>query len=408
MTQTRSGDAVRLAYLVPEFPTQTHAFFWREICALRERGMQVDLFSTRRPPVDACRHEFAESARAQTHYLFPPRFGTALGFLLAHPLGTLRALRYIAALRESPVAKRGAYLGLVVCAADLARECRKRGLEHLHVHSCADAAHVAALCRALGGLPYSLTLHGDLEVYGRDHASKTRGASFVAAVTRPLCESMLRELALASGRVQLVRMGVDTERFAPRARRVPEDSALRLVTVARLHPNKGHRFALRAMQRLRRRGVELHYTLVGAGDERGALEREVAELGLSGDVCFAGSRGEAEVAEILVESDVYVLPSVAKGEAAPVSIMEAMASGLPVVSSQIGGVDELVRDGVDGLLVPQGDPDALAEAIASLSLDKALRERLGAAARARAVAEFHYRTHADRLLALVRGSEARL
>jgi colanic acid/amylovoran biosynthesis glycosyltransferase len=109
------------------------------------------------------------------------------------------------------------------------------------------------------------------------------------------------------------------------------------------------------------------------------------------------------VAEILVQSDIYVLPSIAKGEAAPVSIMEAMACGLPVVSSRIGGVDELVRDGVDGFLVPQAAPDLLTEAIAALA-NEALRAKLGAAARDRAVREFRYQDHAARLAALTHGS----
>src|SRR5262249_47724460 len=160
-------------------------FFWREVTALRQAGVKVHLISSRRPEPGACRHEFAAAAARETYYLYPPRFLPALGTLLTRPLRTLKGLRYILGLRESPWKKRLKYCGMLLCAADLLTHARRHGYRHLHVHSCADTAHIAALCRILGGPTYSLTLHGDLPVYGTDHASKMAGASFVACVTNP-------------------------------------------------------------------------------------------------------------------------------------------------------------------------------------------------------------------------------
>src|SRR5262249_40387506 len=157
------------------------------------------------------------------------------------PLRTVRALGYVAGLRESPLKKRLVYTGLLLSAADLLRHARRLGLEHIHVHSCADAAHVAALCRLLGGPSYSLTLHGDLPVYGTDHARKMAGAEFVACVTTPLKQQVVQQVGKPAAQVPVLWMGVDTDRFHYDGSRAYEDPRLHLVTVARLNPMKGHR-----------------------------------------------------------------------------------------------------------------------------------------------------------------------
>src|SRR5262249_33106440 len=153
---------------------------------LRQAGVRVHLISSRRPEPGACRHEFAADAARQTYYLYPPRWLRALGALAVRPLKTLKALRYLFGLRESSWKKRLKHCGALLCAAALLTHARRHGYGHLHVHSCADTAHLAALCRILGGPTYSLTLHGDLPVYGTDHRSKMARASFVACVTAPL------------------------------------------------------------------------------------------------------------------------------------------------------------------------------------------------------------------------------
>src|SRR5208337_4027216 len=163
---------MQLGYLVPEFPSQTHIFFWREIVALRGMGISVHLISSRRPPPDACRHDFAQAAARETHYVFPPRWLPALGALAVRPGCTLKALGYVWGLREAGFKQKLKCTGLLFSAADLLLFARSRRLDHIHAHSCADAAHVVALCHVLGGPGYSLTLHGDLPVYGTDHASK--------------------------------------------------------------------------------------------------------------------------------------------------------------------------------------------------------------------------------------------
>ncbi|MBW4710781.1 glycosyltransferase [Roseobacter sp. YSTF-M11] len=384
-----------IGYLIPEFPAQTHAFFWRELGAMEAAGVPVHVFSTRKPPVGACPHAFAEAARARTQYLFPPRLAPALGYLLRHPRRALHALRYVLGLSQTPLKTRLAFVVLIASAADLAVSCQQAGIDRVHIHSCANAAHLGALAHILAGLRYSLTLHGDLPVYGTDHKAKMARASFVSAVTAPLQKSLRDEISPTQP-YPVIWMGVDTSRFQPdpdmRGRR--PDSRFEVVTVARLNNTKGHRFFLRAMAQLREDGIDIHYRIAGEGPERAAIETEIDRLGLTDHVMLLGSVDEAVVLELMQSADALALTSIRKGEAAPVAIMEAMSCGLPVICSIIGGTPDMIEDGVDGFLVPQEDVAAIGEATRILATDPARRAAMGAAARQTAKTKFDHQINA--------------
>ena len=162
----------------------------------------------------------------------------------------------------------------------------------------------------------------------------------------------------------------------------PGTNPPRIVTVGRLQEPKDPLSLVRALAKLR--GRPFHALIVGEGPGRPAVEAELRRLGLAATVELAGER--EDVAEILAASQVFVLSS--RSEAAPVSVLEAMAAGLPVVASRVGGLPELVVEGETGLLVEPGDPEELAAALARLLDDPALRERLGSAGRARVETHF--------------------
>ena len=377
--------------LVPEFPSQTHVFFWREVQAWRAMGATVRLISTRRPPDEACRHDFAEQARQTTFYAWPPGPGPAAG-LAARPAATARAARYVAS--ASGKAKVAA---LVPAAANLRRWCRRNDVTHIHGHSCAGAAHLLALCRRLGGPSYSLTLHGDLSVYGSDHRLKLADCTAMGC-DGPHLVPQLTAIGYPRDRVLPNWMGVDTDRHTPPATPRPVvPGRLRLVTVARLNFQKGHVFALEAVRRLVDEGLDITYDLVGEGEHRPQIERDVARLELGGRVRLLGSLGEAAVRDCLHEADAFCLPSIGLGEAGPISVMEACATGLPVVCSVIGSTPHMVADGETGLLVAQQDVDGLAGAFRTLAANPARRRAMGEAARAWAVQNFDSRATALRL-----------
>jgi colanic acid/amylovoran biosynthesis glycosyltransferase len=388
--------ASTIGYLVPEWPAQTHAFFWRELSALRAMGDTVHLLSTRTPLASACRHDFAAEARRSTHYLFPPRTKSALRVLLAHPTKTLAALAHVRALNESSPKERARILALLPCAADLVAVSQELGIEHVHIHSCANAAHLGALSRLLGGPSYSLTLHGDLPVYGVDHARKMAHSAFVSTVTEPLRAQVAQVDGMAHKPIPVITMGVDVDKFTPRTS-YGEPNKLLLATVARLARVKGHGYVLEAVHRARQQGLDVRYAIAGDGEQRPEIERQVAKLGLGDVVELLGTLSEPDVRSLLQRADAFVLASEGLGEAAPVSLMEAMASGMPVICSRIGGTADMISDRVDGFLVEQRDVTGITQAVVELARDLALRQRLGEAARARAVSSFDYRVTAGKL-----------
>jgi colanic acid/amylovoran biosynthesis glycosyltransferase len=391
--------SVRLGYLVPDFPTQTHVFFWREIKALRSMNAEVFLVSTRRPS-SLCRHEFAFSAIRETHYLHPPAINGLVRWFASGCRGLTKALAYLAELESSGSADRVRQCGLLAAAVDLVRWAAQTGINHVHGHSCANSAHILALAHRLAGLSYSLTLHGDLSVYGSDHRSKMKNAAFICAVGDHLVKQIQENANKPN--VIVTCMGVETEELAKLGR---ERSYLRdqlhAVTVARLHSAKGHFHALAAVNRVHRSGKKIHYTIAGDGPYRESIVSKIHELGLENQVTLSGSLSETEVHKLLSRADVFLLPSTGAGEAWPVSVMEAMGAGLPVIVSVIGATREMITPGENGFLVPQGDEEALTRTLKLLMTDVDLRRRIGNEARQTASARFDVSLTANVLLQAV-------
>ncbi|MEM8756814.1 MAG: glycosyltransferase family 4 protein [Planctomycetota bacterium] len=389
----------RIGYLVPNFPSQTHAFFWREMNALGEQaGREVPVVSTARPPHDACKHDFASAARARTTYLLTPGAlaGGMLG-VLRSPAGALRGLRRTGALRGQSLPTR---LVSWLAAMRLARWARAERIEHLHVHSAANAAGIAMIAKAIIGLPYSVVLHGDPEVYGSDHDQKMGAATCVIPVTNPLAERIGQEGWVDPGRLFVVTMGIDSRRFSPDDS--PKDDPPLILTVARLNKTKGIHHALEALARLRNEGLQFRYLVLGEGPYRETLAQEVERLGLGDLVSLPGTASQDEVLAALRRASVFSLTSFGMGEAAPVSVMEAMAVGLPVVVSRIGGSPDMIDSGTDGLLTEQQDVDSIAAAYREVLGSAARRAQLGAAARERAARDFDDHVLAGRVLGHIR------
>jgi glycosyltransferase involved in cell wall biosynthesis len=395
---------MKLAVLVPEFPTQTHIFFWREALAMRRLGADVLFLSTRRP-VAPCPHEFAEEAISQTHYLSPPRPLS----IVRHPIRLLKGLGYLSGLRSSGWKDRSRVAVMSLHAVDLVDYCQRQSIDHIHVHSCANAAHVVAMAHRMGGPTYSLHLHGDLPVYGSEHYAKMRDALFIGAAARLHQLQVVDQIGISPSKTFTMPMGVDVDRLMPAARN--GDSAhvgkLRLVSISRLHPCKGHVFALRAIRRAIDQGTKIHYTIAGGGDAEQQIRDEIAKLRLSDAVQIVGALDEAQVIKLLQNADVFLLTSIGLGEASPVAVMEAMACGVPPICSIIGGTPDMIDHGVDGLLVAQQDETAITNALLQLVNDPMKRVVMAAAARERAVRQFSVDSTARRLLDTITAQRTR-
>ena len=256
----------------------------------------------------------------------------------------------------------------------------------------------------LDELNYSLTLHGDLPVYGTDHPAKMQRARFVSTVTRPLQKSLESEIG-KDRPYPLIWMGVDTKLFRPkpdRQPRVPSDP-LRILTVARLNAAKGHIYCLRAIAKLREDGIDIHYQIAGEGAARRDIEAEIGKLGLGDHVTLLGSVSEQTVLSLLHETHVVALTSIGLGEAAPVAVMEAMACGVPCIVSVIGGAPDMIDTGRNGILVPQKDVAAIADAMERIATEPGLLDAMSLQARKTAEQTFDHRHNALKLYAAIKG-----
>lgn len=393
--------SLRLGYMVPEFPGQTHIFFWREVEALRRSGVEVHVVSTKRPSPMICQHEFAAAALATTHYAYPPHF-SSVAWMTRGGAHLMQSVRYISRMSEAhSLVYR---CGLLIAAIDLLAWARRYNITHIHGHSCANSAHILALVNILGGPTYSLTLHGDLAIYGADHKLKMERAKFVCAVGQHLVQQVVEQVGVPIGRVISTFMGLRTDSLRAIAEsRAYDRQNLNLITVARLNQNKGHIYALEAIAKAKAAGLAIRYTIVGEGPYRSQIVEQIRRSGLSEEVLMTGSLSEGEVFSLLSQSDIFILPSVGFGEAWPVAVMEAMSAGLPVIASRIGATPEMIRDGQDGYLVPQAESAPIFTLVERLYRDCALRERIGREARKAAEQRFDVGKTSAALLRAIEG-----
>jgi len=399
----------RIGYLIPEFPGQTHIFFWRERRELQHRGIDAELISTRRPPPGIVSHEWSSEAARQTRYLYPPTAtqicSAAFAIAKAAPVGWGRCASSIARAEDRaakvPWKVRARLIGLAVMGARLAQIAEARGWTHVHCHSCADAANIAMFAHLLSGLTYSMTLHGPLSYYGPNQREKWRHASMGITVTQLLRREVECDLAgFLPPSLEVAPMGVETERFRRRCSFEPWQGrgTLRIFSCGRLNRGKGHQDLVEAVAHLRRTGIDARLVIAGEDDAGGTgyrteLEVEIARKNLQDCVTLLGAVDESRVVGGLEEAHVFALAS--HNEALGVATMEAMAMAVPVVVTRVGGVDELVEDGVSGLFVPPEQPALLADAIAKLAREPELARQLGRNGRATVEAKFQATRSAD-------------
>jgi glycosyltransferase involved in cell wall biosynthesis len=274
-------------------------------------------------------------------------------------------------------------------------------VDHLHVHFATNPAAVALFCKMLGGPDYSVTVHGP-EEWDRPEAlslrEKYEAAAFVVAVSDFGRCQVYRWTALACWpNVHVVRCGVDEAFLDAEPEPVPDTD--KLVLVAGLVEQKGHLLLIQALARVRDAGSPFHIVFVGDGPLRLRLEDEVKRLVLVDRVTFAGWQSNAQVREHLRNSRALVMPSFA--ENLPVAMMEALATGRPVLGTYIAGVPELVETGVNGWLVPAGNVEATADAIQTILRTPADElTRMGRAGATRVRKLHDARTEAARLTTL--------
>ena len=403
-TSLKAGAPPRIAYLVSQYPAISHTFILREIRRLRELGFDVHVASIRAPdrPFEQLATEEQDEQRA-TFYIKPAGVVRALGAnlrMLAHrPLAYISTLIY--ALRLAGKAKILLYFAE---AAEFADWMRREKLKHVHMHFTTT---VGLLARRIWPMRTSATVHGSDEFVdpnGFHLARKVASFDLVCAISEYGSSQLMRFSDWREWRkLRVARLGVDVEVFAPRPFRY-NPAPFEILTVGRLAPVKGLHVLLGAVERLVREGRNVYLRIAGDGPQRGILENEVARRGLIGRVVFEGWQTPDQLLALYSQTDIFALSSFAEG--IPVVLMEAMSMEIACVATWITGIPELIRDQVDGLLVPPANEQEMACALAKLMDDSDLRLRLGKSARQRVLEQYDLKRNTAILAGLLRGDVA--
>ncbi len=405
---------MRIACLLSEFPLPSETFILTQITGLIDRGCEVDIYADRpaeplmvQPDVDAYGLWARVIYRPGVPESYVVRLFKALVLLAANlrrgPRPLLRSFNVFRYGREAATLR--LFYASVACLG-----CRPYDVIHGHF---GPNGLLGAMLRETGALAGGLitTFYGyDLAFYlrqarGRSYRFLFQSGDLFIAISETMRHQLI-ELGCPEERIIVHRLGVDLTRF--HHDRLPDapGGRVRIATVGRLVPKKGIDYALRAVARLMQAGYPIAYTIVGGGPLRPWIEARAGALGVDGAVELLGWRTQDDVTGILGRSDILLAPSITSDdgdqEGTPVAVMEAMAAGIPVVATCHSAIPEMVANGVSGLLVPERDPGALADALADLIRHPEARARMGESGRATVVSRHNLDVQNDGLVAIYR------
>lgn len=393
-------SAPKIGYVLKRYPRYSETFIVNEILAHEAAGQPIEIFSLR--PVE------------ETH------FQDNLGKVRAPVIRLTERLknpdafwRLMMRARAGLPAASWTLLGQmknssgqdVAQALELALACRERGVAHLHAHFGTVSTTVARLAAQLAGIGYTFTAHAKDIYFDYEENirldEKLRDAAHVVTVSDYNVGYLEQRFGQDATNVSRIYNGLDLDRFAHQN---PAPDATDILAVGRLVEKKGFHILIEAVRLLRDQGRSVRCTIVGGGDEASYLAAQIAAADLGDAVTLAGPRPQSEVIAMMRRAAVFACPCVVghdgNRDGLPTVLLEAMALGTPCVSTAVTGIPELVRDGQTGFCVPEGDPQALATALARMLDDADLRQRFSTAGRALIAQEFDQHVNAARLRAI--------
>ena len=459
---TTPETRLRVAYIMSRFPKLTETFVLYEILAMEAHDVDVAIYPLLRERPGII-HEEARQLVARANYtplISLPIVSANLRRLLRQPRAYLGALRDVVRGAWGSLRFLAGGLTFFPKAVYMAQRMEQEGIRHIHAHFANHPAAVAFIIHRLSGIPYSFTAHGS-DIHRDQHMlrEKVAAAAFVVPISVANRDFILEHIDSGNsntahtyaGKMVVIHCGVDMDQFAshfpsPNGHSAPTGDGpghaegdglshakgmeppsstapltaqgagpaatglsaepFHILCIGTLHEVKGQTYLIAAVEQLRRQEIDVHCHFVGGGPDLPRLQQQVDELGLGARVHFHGEQRRSQVLDHLRRADVLVLPSVpssdGRREGIPVSLMEGMAAGLPVVASRLSGIPELVEDGQTGLLADPRDVDGLATALARLHRSAPLRRRLGQAGRQKVLAEFNLNENARQLADQIR------
>jgi len=399
-----------VAYIVKSWPRLSETFILNEVAALERQGVSLRIFSIKEPSREPV-HDGVAEVRAKVTYLDLPRHWTSA--LPANARSFWRwPGRYCRTLAEASATvirhRRLAALRHFLKAGYLADMLFREPVAHLHAHFATSPSLVAMFTHQLSGVPYSLTAHAkDIYVNRPDliRAEIGRAQAVVTCTDYNRRYLLSRFSSACDGKLRCIYHGLDLSQFKFRGPARDAGPPL-ILSVARLVEKKGLSDLIAAADLLRRRGRSFRVEIIGNGPLRHALEARIGEFALNDRVRLLGAQPHEAVHKAYHRAAIFALPCVvtANGDrdGIPNVLLEAMASGVPVVATSVSGIPELIESERDGLLVEPNSPEKLADAIDRLLKHPELGEWLARAARSKIEAHFSVEDGAKQLLELFR------
>ena len=385
-----------VAYLFERFPSFGQTFCYREVAELERQGMDVHVFSIRRP-VDEPHEDWDQSLVERVHYLPEEK---SLVAEVDRLLGKKAVEeRFRAAVNEW--GRQSDFLRLYQ-AIYVGARLEEKGLRHIHAHFAGMAARTVWWIREFLGIPYSFTAHANDIFAPRDFAVSLakliENAAAVVTVSDFAVRLLRERFPQGAAKVHRVYNGVDLARFHPSDF---ASSPPAIVSIGRLIEKKGFGDLISACAHLRSRGSAFTCGIIGEGPLEETLRTQIVAEGLEKTVELTGPQTQEQIATRLAHSTIFALPCTREADGGmdnlPTVIMEAMAAGLPVISTPLGGIPEMVEPGVNGELVPERDPVALSGAIERLISEPEQARSFGVRGREIARERFSIETSARQL-----------
>lgn len=382
----------RVIFLNSVFPCLSETFVYDQLVFLRQAGMSLAIVSNHRPSEEQV-HPRMRGIQDEVIYLRDAGIAEVLGahvfVFLRHPLRYIKALMKLVSASEPPLSRLAHFSGAAIL---IRRFDHGTPRPRLHVNFTYGAAGVAMWAARLAGIRYSITLHGSDLIYDfpPDLEAKLRHADVIVSISH-FNIAYLREHfpTVKPDAEAVIPLGVPA--LAGSSVPSPRPGPLRILNVGRLSEHKAQHHLIDACALLAKRGVDFVCDIVGEGPARHFLETRIREHGLESRVRLLGPKFHHEVLDLYNHTDLFVLCSITEGM--PVVLMEAMRAGVPVISSAISGIPELVRDG--GVLVPPADAGALADAI--MSIESGAVDGPTLAKRAKAIIERDFQLETNHL-----------
>lgn len=388
-----------VAYLFERFPSFGQTFCYREVAELERQGLKVQVFSIRRP-VNEPAQDWDKQIVERVHYLPDEKA------LVSEVEEALRKKRVSNKVRDA-VQKWGRqsdFLRLYQ-AIYIGMRTKQAGIGHLHAHFAGMAARTAFWIREFFGIPYSFTAHANDIFAPRDFVVSLpkliESAAAIVTVSDYAAGDLKRRFPESAAKIHRIYNGVELARFHPPD---PGSGTPAIISIGRLIEKKGFADLISACALLtsRRRGFICE--IIGEGPLEETLLTQITGAGLDACVRLIGPQTQAQIALRLAHATIFVLPCTREADGGmdnlPTVIMEAMAAGLPVISTPLGGIPEMVEHEVNGELVPERDPAAICAAMERLISDPERARRLGDRGRQIAREKFSIETSARALIAL--------